>query len=178
MKAKYFYVNVPESAILDKNISGNELRYLEYLQLRRGKDDYAFPSTRTSAKDLGLHETTIDRMNTHLKRLGYLSISKEYSYHKQKNTYRMSRTTGRKMRQDPGAKSARGYYSLTETAPVQEKQGGLKAGAKRETPREKIMRKSKQETISRREQLKQAKQQAEQQKTTNPPDKEVNHGTK
>jgi biotin operon repressor len=177
MKAKGFYVNTPKSLILDTKITGNDFRVLHYLALCQAGDEICFPGIRRIARKLGIDRTTVQLCINRLRHTDYLSVRRKGCSRGYQNIYKVNLNSVRKIRTLVCGKSGRTHYTVKETDPILEKSDGLKAGANRETPREKVIRKSTQERISRREQLKQAKDQAKQPKTTNQPDKEVNHGT-
>ncbi len=175
--AKHNYVQTPVPLILDTRLSGNDLRVLLYLAWRQGKHEKTYPGIRTIARELPIVKSTVQLSVNKLVRLGYLSRYTKRVGRSFNNEYIVHLIHVPKIGTSAYRKSVQNYTTVNKTDPVLEEPVGQKAGAKRETPREKVIRKSTQETISRREQRKQAKGKAKQHKTTNPPDKEVNHGT-
>lgn len=151
---------------------------LQCLIWRQGSHEKTWPGIRTIARDLDFSPTTVQLCINKLVRIGYLrrrlvrvgrSFNNEYIVHlvhvpaNGTSAYRQT---------------LQNFKQLTRTDPVFEEPVGQKAAASRETLGEKARRKLRQDDISRREQLKPAKEQSKEQETTNPPDKEVNHGTK
>ena len=158
-------------------LTGNDRDVLQYLIWRQGSHDKTWPGIRTIARELGKSKTTVQKSINKLVRLRYLSRYLKRVGRSFNNVYIAHLAHVPETGTSAYQKLVQNFKQLTRTDPVFEEPVGQKADAKRETPREKVIRKSTQETISRREQRKQAKGKAKQHKTTNPPDKEVNHGS-
>ena len=171
------YVKILKWLIYDKRLTLPDFRVISCQIDHLGKGKVCNPGIRTIAREIGIDKSTVHRSIKHLCSLGLESRYKVRTRKGWKNHYILKLHPVRAKRTTPYAQSVHNYTQLTRTDPNFEDSVGQKAGAKRETPREKVIRKSTQETISRREQRKQAKGKAKQHKTTNPPDKEVNHGT-
>lgn len=163
--------------VRDSNLSPTQRLMILDWALRQGSGDDCFPGVGRTAEDIQVNHRTVDRNMPAVKQSKYLSGFKRRGHKGHTNSYKVRLTNRGKMPPLLGAKCPLNVFKPIETDPVFEEPVGLKAGAKRETPAEKLKRKYAIERTSRLEQLKQANQQSEQQKPPNPPDKEVNHGT-
>ncbi len=96
MKAEPNYVEVSVSALLDHKLKPTDFRIWVYLSWRQGDKKNCWPSIRRIAKDLHLARRTIDFSLARLRRLGYLTVRRDYEYHRQKNTYTVNLRTASK----------------------------------------------------------------------------------
>ena len=150
----------------------------QYLVWRQGEHKTTWPGIRTIAKELHIDPSTVQLCINKLVRLGYLSryrvrIGKSFN-----NVYITHLVHVRGNPTSAYGETVQNFKQLTRDDPALEEPVVQKAGAKRETPGEKAMRKLLQEHTTRRELRNQAERKAEQQKIQDQPDKEVNHGTK
>lgn len=96
MKAEPNYVEVSISALLDHKLKPTDLRIWAYLSWRQGDKKNCWPSERRIAKDLHLALWTVELSLARLRRLGYLTVRRDYKYHRQKNTYTVNLRTAPK----------------------------------------------------------------------------------
>ena len=87
VRSNRFNVDVPVSVLLDKKLRPTDKIVWEYLLWRWGKDKKCYPSIRTIARDLHLDKETVVISIARLRRLRYLTVRKNYEYHRQRNTY-------------------------------------------------------------------------------------------
>jgi len=151
---------------------------LQYLIWRQGDHDKTWPGIRTIARELSICPNTVQSCINKLRRSRYLSVGQIRCPKGKKNTYAVRLGVVPANGTSAYQQMVHNFKQLTRTDPAFEEPVGQKAGAERETIREKIIRKSIEETITRRDQLKHANANAKKHKTTNPPDKEVKHGSK
>jgi len=175
--AKHNYIRTPVPLLLDTELSSNDKIVLLYLAWRQGKHKNCFPGIRTIARELCIVKSTAQLSVNRLRYTGYLTVGQKRTLKGKQNTYKINLDLVPKIGTSAYRKSVHNYTTVNMTDPANEKQVGQKAVAKRGISEKETMRQVEKKALTRRKRYRQANQPAKQPETTNPPERQVNHGT-